>query len=101
MRKPAFCIRENKGADQLHCNCAADLHLCFGYIDSVTILLLFKTEISSFQPSSVAQCTIRFKLDLVRNPKDRFSNETAHIQPKQVSAFNKTRYVGQCTVSSV
>ena len=44
MRKPAFCICENKGADQ---------HLCFRYIGS-TIPLLPKAEISSLLPSSVA-----------------------------------------------
>ena len=36
MRKPAFCICEIKGADQLRDNLAADQRLCFGcYIDSV------------------------------------------------------------------
>ena len=29
MSKPAFCICENKGADQLRDNRAADQHLCF------------------------------------------------------------------------
>ena len=28
MRKPAFCICENKAADQLRSNCAADQRLC-------------------------------------------------------------------------
>ena len=37
MRKPAFCICENKDADQLHSNCAADNRLCFRYMNS-TIL---------------------------------------------------------------
>ena len=50
MRKPAFCICKNKDADQLR---EADQSLCFHYTDS-TIPLLFKSEISSFQPSSVA-----------------------------------------------
>ena len=53
MRKPAFCICENKDADQLRGNSEADQRLCFRYIDS-TILLLPKSEISSLQPSSVA-----------------------------------------------
>ena len=53
VRKPAFCICKNKDADQLHSNCAADQRLCFCYTDS-TILLLPKSEISSFKPSSVA-----------------------------------------------
>ena len=47
VRKPAFCICENKDADQLRSNCAADQRLCFRYIDS-TILLLPKSEILSF-----------------------------------------------------
>ena len=46
MRKPAFCICENKGADQLRGFREADQHLCFRYTDS-TIPLLPKPEISS------------------------------------------------------
>ena len=34
MRKPVFCICENKGADQLRGNCTADQRLCFPYIDN-------------------------------------------------------------------
>ena len=44
LKKPAFCVCENKDADQL---------LCFRYIDS-TIPLLPKYEISSLYPSYVA-----------------------------------------------
>ena len=47
MRKPAFCICENKDADQLRGNREADQRLCFRYTDS-TIPLLSKSEISSF-----------------------------------------------------
>ena len=43
VRKPVFCICENKDADQ---------RLCFRYIDS-TIPLLPKYKISSLYPSSV------------------------------------------------
>ena len=46
MRKPAFCICENKDADQLRGNREADQRLCFRYITS-TIPLLPKSEISS------------------------------------------------------
>ena len=46
MRKPAFCIGENKGADQLCGNHTADLLLRFRYTDS-TIPLLPMSEISS------------------------------------------------------
>ena len=47
MRKPTFCICENKGADQLRGYREADQRLCFRYIDS-TIPLLSKSDISSF-----------------------------------------------------
>ena len=46
MRKPFFCICENKDADQLRGNREADLRLCFRTTDS-TIPLLPESEISS------------------------------------------------------
>ena len=52
MRKRTICICENKGADQLRGNREVDQRLCFRYTDS-TLPLLFKSEISSFQPASV------------------------------------------------
>ena len=52
MRKPAFCICENKDADQLRGNREADQRLCFRYIDS-TIPLLPIYEILSLYPSCV------------------------------------------------
>ena len=52
MQKTAFCICENKDANQLRGNREADPRLCFRYTDS-TIPLLPKSEISSLQPSSV------------------------------------------------
>ena len=54
MRKPAFCICENKDADQLRGNREADQRLCFRYIDSA-IPLLPEYEISSFLPSCVVE----------------------------------------------
>ena len=72
MRKPDFCICENKGADQLSCNCAADQRLCFCYIDSA-IPVLHKSEISSHG------CTAWFVSDLVGNTEDRFSYNAAHM----------------------
>ena len=53
MRKLAFCICENKDADQLSGNRKADQCLCFRYKES-TIPLLPKSEILSLYPSSVA-----------------------------------------------
>ena len=52
VRKPAFCICENKDADQLRGNRKADQRLCFRYTDS-TIPLLPK---SNFQASSHLLC---------------------------------------------
>ena len=46
VRKPDFCIGENKDADQLRGNREADQRLCFRYTDS-TVPLLSKSEISS------------------------------------------------------
>ena len=46
VRKPTFCICENKDAYQLRGNLEADQRLCFRYIDS-TIPLLSKSKISS------------------------------------------------------
>ena len=39
MRKPAFCICENKDADQLRGDREADQRLCFRYTDSTIPLL--------------------------------------------------------------
>ena len=53
MRKPDFCICENKAADQLRGIREADQRLSFRCKDS-TIPLLPKSEISNLYPSSVA-----------------------------------------------
>ena len=52
MRKPDFCLCENKDADQLRGNREADQRLCFRYTDS-TIPLLPKYKISRLSPFSV------------------------------------------------
>ena len=54
VRKPAFCICENKDADQLCSNCTADQRLCFRYMDS-TIQSLFYLN-PKFQVSSHFLC---------------------------------------------
>ena len=73
MRKPAFCICENKGADQLCGNRRADhQRLCFRYIDSA-IPLLSKLE------AIFLGCTTRFVSDMVGNPKYRFSHGAAQM----------------------
>ena len=78
MRKPAFCICVNKGADQLRGNRTADQLLCFCYIDST--INPSTPSIRNFKPLAIfCDCTARFVSDLVGNPKDRFSHHEAHI----------------------
>ena len=83
MRKPAFCICENKDADQLRSNCAADQRLFspYGKYNPSS------TEVRNFKPLAIfCDCTARFVLDLVRNPEDRFSHNEAHL----ITADNAT-----------
>ena len=48
MRKPAFCMCENKDADQLRGNREADQRLCFRVLEiTIIIPLLTNYEISS------------------------------------------------------
>ena len=73
MKKPAFCICEKTGADQLRGNRPADQCLCFRYIDS-TIRQLHKSQ--NFKPLAViGGCTAVFVSDLVRNPEDSFFSQ--------------------------
>ena len=75
MRNPAFCICENKGADQLHSNNAADQRLCFCYIVQ---FLYFLKQI--FKPLAIfCCCKAPFVSDLDGNTKDRFSHYAAHM----------------------
>ena len=76
MRKPALCICENKGAEQLCGSSAAYQGLCFHYIDS-TFPLLPKSKISSL--AIICVCTARFVLDLYGHAKDRFSRDKAQL----------------------
>ena len=71
MRKPAFCICENKGADQ---------RLCFRYLGS-TIPLLPKCKISS------CGRTAWFMLDLMGNLEDRFFGDAAHLRTAKVECI--------------
>ena len=72
MRKPAFCIYEceNKCADQLHGNRAADQRLCFRYIDHI-IPLLSKFQATSHLTDILCGCTAGVVLELVRDPVRR------------------------------
>ena len=77
MSKPAFCICENKDADQLRGNREADQRLCFRYTDSTILYFL------NFKHLDIlCNCTVRFVLDQVRNPEDRFSHNEADMWVK-------------------
>ena len=84
MRKPAFCICENKDADQLLGNREADQRLCFRYTDS-TMLLLPKCEISCLWPSSVTVQPGLFRT-WSETPKTSFLT-TRLIYPSYISAI--------------
>ena len=84
MRKPTFCICENKDADQLRGNREADQRLCFPYTDcTIPLLPIYK----NFKLLPIfAGCTAPFVLDLVGNPEDRFSHNAAHLKNLQAAA---------------
>ena len=76
VRKPKFCICENKDADQLRGNCEADQRLCFHYLDS-TIPLLPKSKISSLQPLQWLYSLVCVRLG--QNSNCWFSHAGAHF----------------------
>ena len=78
MRKPDFCIIENKAVDQLRSNCAADQRLSFRYMDRT--IPQSTTLIRKFTPLAIFyDCTVWFVSDLVGNPEYRFSHDEAHL----------------------
>ena len=87
MRKPDFCICENKDADQLHGNREADQRLCFRYTDSKSLYFLSP----NFQASShllwlYSPVCVRPG----RKPEDRFSHNEAQIaQGRQYRKLNE------------
>ena len=50
MRKPTFCICENKDTDQLRGNGEADQRLCFRFIDLQSLYSLNPKEQRAFSP---------------------------------------------------
>ena len=69
MRENAFCILENKGAEQLSSYRAADQCLCFHYLDSTSPL--------NVQASS--HLLLLYSQICVGNQEDRFSREAAQL----------------------
>ena len=67
-------ICENKDADQLRSNCAADQRLCFCYT------VIQSLYIRNLKPLAIfCGCTSWFVSDQVKNPEDRFCHNEAHI----------------------
>ena len=74
VRKPDFCICENKDTDQLSGNREADQRLCFCYMDN-TIPPLPKNK---FQASShLMRLYSPVSVGPGRKPEDRFSHNEA------------------------
>ena len=76
MRNPASCICENKEANQLRNNCAADQRLCFRYADSTIPLL--NTKFQTFRHLLWLYSPVCLGPG-VGNPEDRFSHNEAHM----------------------
>ena len=94
MGKPTICTGENKDADQLRGNREADQRLCLRYSDS-TILLLLKSEISSFHPAPVTVqpdlCRTCSETTLFVFPRGGSNNECAsqkNVQQLVISVLN-------------
>ena len=74
MRKPAFCICENKDVDLLICAVTAQLISAFVFATWIVQSLF------SFKPLNIFySCTAWFVSDRVGNPKDQFSHNEAKI----------------------
>ena len=89
VRKLAFCIVENKAADQLRGDRAADRCLRFCCIDS-TISPLAKNQISSLKP-----CFEHIQPALCRTwsetPKRGFCRDAAHLSINQTGLYRRYR----------
>ena len=78
MRKPAFGLCENKVADQVRSNCAADQRLCFRFTDT-----------TNHKPLAIfCGCIEWFVSDQVGNPEDRFSHNEAHNKVTESQVFS-------------
>ena len=73
MRIHVFSIYENKGSYH-----ASDQYLCFRYIDILDLCTLF--TIGTVPLAFFYGSTTQFVSDLVGNPKDKFSYDTAKLE---------------------
>ena len=97
-RKPAFCICENKDADQLRGHHESDQNLCFRYNSS-----------TYFKPLAIfCDCTARFVSDQVRNPEESFLTNSGvaqwlgrRISEQGVPGSNPVRCTFRCGLEQV
>ena len=83
MRKPAFCICENKDADQLRGK------LISAFVFAIRIVQSLNYLNPKFQASShFCGCTAWFVSDEVRNPEDQFSHKEAHMESDSGSSWH-------------
>ena len=69
MIKPDFCLRENKGVDQLFSNCTADQRLYFRYTDSTCYSVTRNFKLLAI----FCDRTDQFMSDMVKNSEDWLS----------------------------
>ena len=83
MRKPHFCLCENKDADQPRSNCKADQHLCFSYTDSTIVFFGCPKGIRTKSPPDRIPPTLfcllgqnppQYNLQIGQNPPHPFSD---------------------------
>ena len=87
MRKPAFCICENKDADQLRVNREADQRLCFRYIDRTSLYFL---NLQNFKPLSSVSLQPGLCQTWSETPKSGFLiASAAHRQTRCAYLMNK------------
>ena len=97
MRKPTFCICENKDADQLCKDREADQRLCFRYIDS-TISLLSKYE--NFKPLAIfCSCAAWFVSDQVGNQNIGFLTMRLIFNDNSRNLHIKRNFINLCKIS--
>ena len=76
MRKPTFCLGENKGADQLRSNCEADQRLCFRYMDSTISLLSESAVVAHKEGITLVWVKVCNMSSFIKKPTMWFSNRT-------------------------
>ena len=86
LRKPDFCLCENKGADQLRSNCKAD----HAFVFAKWIVQFSSTYSQNFKHlACLCDCTAQFVSHLVGNPKDLLSRDVAHLLESHSSSIAK------------